>query len=57
MKACSQVCGVVFDPLDENYVNVCEECEETSSKEVVLEEDGERSYYLGACGLIFDYLL
>ncbi len=28
MRACSQVCGVVFNPIDEDYVDVCEDCED-----------------------------
>ncbi|GFZ84353.1 hypothetical protein GCM10008018_33150 [Paenibacillus marchantiophytorum] len=58
MKACSQVCGVVFNPLDEDYVNVCEDCEDAIKDDPASEESkGTSSYYLGSCGLIIDYLL
>ncbi|MFD0698295.1 hypothetical protein ACFQZT_29905 [Paenibacillus sp. GCM10027628] len=58
MKACSQVCGVVFDPLNEDYVDVCEECAgDCEHKMLEGEMEGTGSYYLGACGLIIDYLL
>jgi hypothetical protein len=58
MKACSQVCGVVFDPLDEDYVEVCEDCEVNGeAAKQIGEKIEEQSYYLGACGLIMDYLL
>ncbi|WP_158081956.1 hypothetical protein [Paenibacillus ferrarius] len=58
MKACSQVCGVVFNPIDEDYVNICEDCED-ADKENCGKEDKSAltSYYLGSCGLIIDYLL
>lgn len=60
MRACSQVCGVVFNPIDEDYVNVCEECEH-AGKDGHEDEAADRletsSYYLGKCGLIIDYLL
>lgn len=58
MRACSQVCGVVFNPIDEDYVDVCEDCEDAEKDKDALEESiGPRSYYLGSCGLIIDYLL
>lgn len=59
MRACSQVCGVVFNPIDEDYVNVCEECEHVETREIETESESleETSYYLGKCGLIIDYLL
>ncbi|MBD0380268.1 hypothetical protein [Paenibacillus sedimenti] len=58
MKVCSQVCGVVFDPLNEDYVDVCEECEDNCGHKMIEGENGVTgSYYLGACGLIIDYLL
>ncbi|WP_167357122.1 hypothetical protein [Paenibacillus pectinilyticus] len=55
MRTCSQVCGVVFNPIEDDYVDVCEECEE-GQKEA---EDDRVSccFYLGKCGLIIDYLL
>ncbi|TXK75917.1 hypothetical protein [Paenibacillus sp. N3.4] len=58
MKACSQVCGIVFNPIDEDYVDICEDCEREEG-EIQSEDEqcGSRSYYLGACGLIIDYLL
>lgn len=59
MRACSQVCGVVFNPIDEDYLNVCEECEYAGKEELEVAEEAEEvsSYYLGKCGLIIDYLL
>ncbi|MDU0201266.1 MULTISPECIES: hypothetical protein [Paenibacillus] len=59
MRACSQVCGVVFNPIDEAYVNVCDECEHVGRLESETESERleEASYYLGKCGLIIDYLL
>ncbi|MZQ81497.1 hypothetical protein GQF01_05060 [Paenibacillus sp. 5J-6] len=59
MRACSQVCGVVFNPLDEDYLNVCDECEHVENHEIETEQERlkETSYYLGKCGLIIDYLL
>jgi ribosome-binding protein aMBF1 (putative translation factor) len=59
MRACSQVCGVVFNPIDEDYVNVCDECEHVGKHEIETEHERVEgtSYYLGKCGLIIDYLL
>ncbi|MDD9270376.1 hypothetical protein ACFPES_25290 [Paenibacillus sp. GCM10023248] len=59
MRACSQVCGVVFNPIDDDYLNVCEECEFAGKEEQEGAEESETtsSYYLGQCGLIIDYLL
>lgn len=58
MRMCSQVCGVAFDPLDEDYVDVCEDCEEArKGDEQQSEERGGPCYYLGSCGLIKDYFL
>ncbi|UJF35420.1 hypothetical protein [Paenibacillus hexagrammi] len=58
MKTCLHVCGVIFDPLDEDYVDVCEQCGSDSAEQNPNESDiGSESYYLGGCGLIFDYLL
>ncbi|WP_156410890.1 hypothetical protein [Paenibacillus sp. Soil787] len=58
MRACSQVCGVVFNPIDDDYVDVCEDCEDAEKDNSAQDEHaGPRSYYLGGCGLIIDYLL
>jgi hypothetical protein len=58
MRACSQVCGVVFNPIDDDYVDVCEDCEDAEKENAGVEEStGQHSYYLGRCGLIIDYLL
>ncbi|SDN00786.1 hypothetical protein SAMN04487897_101776 [Paenibacillus sp. yr247] len=58
MRACSQVCGVVFNPIDEDYVDVCEDCMDTEKEHPTeVESTGLQSYYLGKCGLIIDYLL
>jgi len=54
MKVCSQVCGVVFDPMEDDFVDVCDHCELNRE---IQDEEQEPSYYLGACGLIIDYLL
>ncbi|NQX57301.1 hypothetical protein [Paenibacillus qinlingensis] len=55
MRLCSQVCGVVFNPIEDDYVDVCEDCE---SRENDIEVERESlSFYLGKCGLIIDYLL
>lgn len=54
MRSCSQVCGVVFNPIEDDYVDVCEDCEQREEKE---ESTGVCSFYLGKCGLIIDYLL
>lgn len=58
MRACPHVCGVVFDPLDEGYVDVCEQCMDGCAEESPNEADEEQeSFYMGSCGLIMDYLL
>ncbi|NEW05634.1 hypothetical protein GK047_06315 [Paenibacillus sp. SYP-B3998] len=58
MKACSQVCGVVFDPLDADYMDVCKDCEGACQKgQHEVQDKGVDSHYLGICGLIIDYLL
>ena len=55
MRTCSQVCGVVFNPIEDDYVDVCEDCEE---REQEAERDPETlCFYMGKCGLITDYLL
>ena len=55
MRTCSQVCGVVFNPIDDDYVDVCEDCEERRLEAEVNQES--LSFYMGKCGLIIDYLL
>ncbi|WP_157264553.1 hypothetical protein [Paenibacillus oryzisoli] len=55
MRLCSQVCGVVFNPIEDDYVDVCEDCEERQ-KDIEIERES-LSFYLGKCGLIMDYLL
>ncbi|WNR46732.1 hypothetical protein [Paenibacillus roseipurpureus] len=55
MRTCSQVCGVVFNPIEDDYVDVCEDCEGGDQAED--DCNASSSYYLGACGLIIDYLL
>ncbi|NOV03078.1 hypothetical protein [Paenibacillus planticolens] len=59
MRACSHVCGVVFNPIDDDFVNVCEECEEAEKgcHEDEADKEATTSFYLGKCGLIIDYLL
>lgn len=55
MRSYSHVCGIVFNPIENDYVDVCEECEGT--EEEAQEERETASFYLGQCGLIMDYLL
>lgn len=55
MRTCSQVCGVVFNPIEDEYVDVCEECEQIQIDAEVNQES--LNFYMGKCGLIIDYLL
>lgn len=55
MRLCSQVCGVVFNPIEDDYVDVCEDCEAWEN-DIDVERES-LSFYLGKCGLIIDYLL
>jgi hypothetical protein len=56
----SHLCGVIFDPLAEETIEIGDLCKEEDSHEWndLTEEDHEiHPFYLGNCGLIMDYLL
>ncbi|SEB48528.1 hypothetical protein [Paenibacillus sp. GP183] len=54
------VCGVIYDPLAEENIEICEACKQGECKENLqapLENNRVHSFHLGACGLILDYML
>jgi hypothetical protein len=54
------VCGVIYDPLAEENIEICEACKQGECKQnsqAHLENQGTHLFHLGACGLILDYLL
>ncbi|MBP1991248.1 hypothetical protein [Paenibacillus eucommiae] len=62
----SQVCGIVYDPLTEEAIHTCEDCEEGECRQIYKEREREKEkededevhpFYLGACGLIMEYML
>ncbi|MCD1257729.1 hypothetical protein B5M42_002600 [Paenibacillus athensensis] len=59
MKVCPHVRGVVFDPLAEGFVDICDSCKDECMAETEGNEGREdaHGFYLGSCGLIIDYLL
>jgi hypothetical protein len=55
----AQVCGVIFDPIADESIEIFDSCEKNELKsQVDPDSDSATSkFYLGACGLILDYLL
>jgi uncharacterized UBP type Zn finger protein len=54
------VCGVIYDPLAEENIEICEACKQGECKHIShihLEKQDTHLFHLGACGLILDYLL
>lgn len=54
------VFGVIYDPLAEENIEICELCKQGGCEQNSCAErknQGTHLFYLGSCGLILDYLL
>ena len=58
-RNCPGPCGIVYDPLTESCVDLCQNCEATIAEGEPVDEEalGSPGWSMHKCGLIPDYFL